>query len=102
METGGTWMEINCGMINDFLVLDIDSLGIDEKRQLLDLFEKIKSTEFPSIFDQLKKGFTPRRELDTALLRIMSYSKKESNQLLEYLYPALANEIEKLKTLMEG
>jgi hypothetical protein len=33
---------------------------------------------------------------------MMGYSTDEANQLLDYLYPALANEIEKLKTLMEG
>ena len=102
METRGAWMEINDGMINDFMLLDIASLNRNEKKHLLDLFEKIGKTEFPSILEQLKTKFAPRKEIDTLLLQIMGYSDKEADNLLDYLYPALAGEIERLKTLMEG
>lgn len=95
-------MEINDGMINDFLLLDIASLNRNEKKHLMDLFEKIGKTEFPSILEQLKTKFAPRKEIDTLLLQIMGYSDKEADQLLDYLYPVLASEIERLKTLMEG
>jgi len=102
METRGAWMEINDGMINDFLLPDIRSLNNKERRNLLDLFERIKNKEFPSILDQLKTEFAPRREIDTVILQLLGYSSEEAAQLLDYLYPALASEIEKLKTLMEG
>jgi hypothetical protein len=102
METRGAWMEINDGMINDFLLFDIDSLKKNEKKHLLDLFEQMKNIEFPSIIEQLKTKFAPRKELDTMFLQLMGYSSSEVDQLLNYLYPALAQEIEKLKTLMEG
>jgi len=36
------------------------------------------------------------------LLQMIGYSEDEIEKLLDYLYPALANEIEKLKTLMAG
>ena len=102
METRGAWMEINDGMINDFLLFDIDSLKKNEKKRLLDLFEQVKNIEFPSILVQLKTKFAPRKEIDTVLLELLGYSSKEADQLLDYLYPALAEEIEKLKTMMEG
>lgn len=102
METRGAWMEINDSMINDFLLFDIDSLDINEKKHLLDLFDKTRNTELPSILDQLKTKFAPRKELDTMFLQFMGYSGKEADQLLDFMYPALANEIEKLKTMMEG
>jgi hypothetical protein len=102
METGGTWMEINDSMINEFLLLNIDSLDRSDKRHLLDLFERIKNKEFPSILDQLNGRFPPRKEIDAMLLQFMGYSITEADQLLDYLYPALAEEVEKLKTLLEG
>jgi type I restriction-modification system DNA methylase subunit len=102
VETEGAWMEINDSMMNDFLLLDLASLNMNEKKHLLDLFEKIGKIEFPSILEQLKTKFSPRKKIDTLLLQIMGYSDKEADQLLDYLYPTLANEIEKLKTLMEG
>jgi hypothetical protein len=102
VETEGAWMEINDGMLNDFLLLDIDSLNKNEKKHLLGLFEKIGKIASPSILEQLKTKFVVRKEIDNMLLQILSYSSKEADQLLDYLYPALAGEIEKLKTLMEG
>jgi methylase of polypeptide subunit release factors len=102
METRGAWMEINDGMINDFLLLDVGSLNKKEKKYLLDMFDRMKNLELPSIHEQLKTKFASRKELDTMLLQLLGYSSEEADQLLGYLYPALANEIEKLKTLMEG
>jgi hypothetical protein len=102
VETEGAWMEINDGMLNDFMLLDMDSLDKVEKKQLLDLLKEIGRTESPSILEQLRTKYVPRKELDTLLLHVMGYSDKEALQLLDYLYPALALEIEKLKTMMEG
>ena len=62
----------------------------------------MKAVDFPSILEQLKSQNSSRRKLDTILLQILGYSDKEISELLSYLYPALANEIVKLKTLMEG
>jgi hypothetical protein len=62
----------------------------------------MKDIEFPSILEQLKTGFASRRQLDIALLQVMGYSSEEAAHLLESLYPALAGEIQKLRTIMEG
>ena len=66
------------------------------------LLEQMKNIEFPSILDQLKTNFAPRKELDTMFLQLMGHLNRETDQLSDYLCPALANEIEKLKTMMEG
>jgi hypothetical protein len=102
METRGAWMEINDGMINDFLLLDPYSINDDEKRHLLELFEKVKNVEFPSINDQFKKRFESRREIDRTILEILGFGSSQIETICDFLYPALASEIEKLKTLMEG
>lgn len=62
----------------------------------------MKDTSFPSILEQLRTKYAPRKELDTMLLQFMGYSGKQTDRLLDYLYPALASEVEKLKALMEG
>jgi hypothetical protein len=102
VETEGAWMEINDGMLNDFMLIDIDSLNRNEKKHLLDLFKDIGKAESPSMLEQLKTRFAARREMDTMFLQVMGYSEREARQILEYLYPALAEEIERLKNLMEG
>lgn len=40
--------------------------------------------------------------LDKAILKILGFNEKDAEQLIDKLYPALANEIEQLKTLMAG
>jgi len=36
------------------------------------------------------------------MLGVLGFGVGEVNRLLDYLYPALANEIQQLKTLMQG
>jgi hypothetical protein len=102
METRGAWMEINDSMVNDFMLLDIDCLTKNERKHLLDLFEKVRNVEFPSIIEQLTNKFPMRVEIDSIILRALGFGDDEINRLLDYLYPALANEIQQLKTLMQG
>jgi hypothetical protein len=40
--------------------------------------------------------------VDRILLKLLGYDKDKIEEILDYLYPALANEIENLKQLMEG
>jgi hypothetical protein len=43
-----------------------------------------------------------RVETDKIVLRVLGHSEEEVNQILNWSYPVLASEIEKLKTLIEG
>jgi len=43
-----------------------------------------------------------RVEVDGAVLRVLGFGEDEVGRIPDYLYPALANEIEQLKTLMKG
>jgi hypothetical protein len=101
-ETRGAWMKLHEYAMREMQLLDPKKLKKQEREQLLQFFDSVKATQFPSILEQLKTQYAPRKELDTILLRLMGYSDKEALQLLDYLYRALAIEIEKLKTLMEG
>ena len=95
-------MKLHEYAMREVQMLDQKKLKKQEREQLLQFFDSAKATQFPNILEQLKTQYAPRKELDTILLRLMGYSDKEALQLLDYLYRALAIEIEKLKTLMEG
>jgi Glu-tRNA(Gln) amidotransferase subunit E-like FAD-binding protein len=101
-ETRGAWMKLHEYQIRDSVALNPKALKKEEKEALLDLFEKLKNHEFPSILEQLRMRFLARVEIDMAILDILGYSEDEAKQLLDYLYLALAKEIQQLKTLMEG
>ena len=102
IETRGAWMRLDKYVINKLLVLDPTSLSKRERKILLTIFENIRSEAFPSFLEQLKKKYSPRVMLDKAILEILGFDEKAAEQLIDKLYPALANEIEQLKTLMAG
>jgi len=58
------------------------------------LAEKVRDISFPSILEQLKTKFPLRVEIDKAMLRVLGFGDDEINRILDYLYPALANEIQ--------
>jgi hypothetical protein len=101
-ETEGAFMQIDKYTLNDLMILNPKSLPDEEKQHLSELFEKVRNQEFPNILHQLKNKFPLRVEVDRAVLRVLGFGDDEINRILDYLYPALANEIEQLKTLMQG
>jgi len=81
------------------LVPDPKKLTESERNRILDVFEKVRETEFPSIREQLKTGFHARKTIDMLWLKILGY-KGSSEELLEKLYISLLNELEIIDRLM--
>jgi len=102
VEVEGAWMKFHRYLVDNSPVINPEQLKETEREMLLTTFEKIKDVDFPSILEQLKNRFWARVEVDEVILKALGFSKEETNQLLDYLYPTLAKEIEQLKTLMQG
>ena len=100
-ETRGAFLQIDKYTLKELQVLDPKILP-EYERSLLSTFEKVKDLDFPSILSQLKNKFPARVEIDTAMLKVLGFGDDEIEDILNYLYPALANEIQQLKTLMQG
>ncbi len=101
-ETRGAWMKLHKYQIRDSMMPNLKVLTSQERKRLLNLFGKLKKQEFPSILEQLKGKFPPRVEIDRAVFRVLGFGDDEIDHILDHLYPALANEIEQLKKLMQG
>jgi len=101
-ETRGAFLEIGKYMLDEFSILDPKQLSKEEKSRLLDTFNVVKGVTFPSVLEQLRTRFPLRVEIDRAIFEIIGFSQNETMRILDFLYPALVNEIEKLKTMMEG
>lgn len=102
IETRGAWMAFRKYVMNGLFVLDPSELSGNKRKTLLTTFDKIKDIEFPSFLKQLRDRFPSRTTIDKAVLSVLGLGDEEIDSILDYLYPALANEIEKLKTLMAG
>lgn len=101
-ETRGAWMKLHQYQIRSSLIPKLKIMTQEDRNNLLALYERLRTVEFPSILDQLRGRFKQRVEIDKAMLKMLGHSEHDANQVLDYLYPALTYEIEKLKTLMEG
>jgi len=101
-ETRGAYIRLDASVIRQIMIPNIDSLPEKALSLLLQTFSAIQNVEFPNILDQLRNRFSTRAETDKMLLEFLGYDKDEAQRILDYLYPALANEIEQLKTLMAG
>lgn len=84
------------------MVLDPSKLTKTEKNKLLNVFADLKGRELPSLLEQLTTHNPIRKKIDNGILEVLGFTKKEANELLQFLYPALAKEIQNLKSLMEG
>jgi hypothetical protein len=95
-------MKLHQYQIRDSIMPNPKAMTSEERKNLLDLFNKLKKQEFPSILEQLKNKFPLRVEIDRAVFRVLGFGDDEINSILDYLYPVLASEIQQLKTLMQG
>jgi len=102
VETEGAWMQFHKYVMDGLLTLHPLKITKIQKKMLLETFKKVKDIEFPAFLKQLKDRFWARVEIDKAILKVLGFNEQETNQLLDYLYPALTKEIQQLKTLMQG
>jgi hypothetical protein len=101
-ETRGAWMKTDISTLRENYVLDPRTLERREKNELLDTFNSIATQAFPSITEQLRTVYPARNKIDTTVLKAIGFDENEVENILNYLYPALHGEIEKLKAMMEG
>jgi hypothetical protein len=102
VETRGAWMQFHKYVMDDLLTLHPLKLSNNQRKALLQTFEEVKEIAFPSFLKQLKDKFPARVAIDKTVLEVLGFGDDEINRILDYLYPSLANEIEQLKTLMQG
>ena len=96
-ETTGQFSTIRSDDLVLIDILDIDKLISKEKQILLDLFEKLKTVEFPSIVEQLETRFWARVELDKTILSVLGFSDKEIDEWLPKVYDTLVDELKAMK-----
>jgi len=102
METRGAFMNYDKYVLESSLLIDTETLSSQSRKFLIDTFDEIKDEKFPSLLEQLRNKYPTRIKIDKAILKALGFDEEKAREILDYLYPALAREIEKLKTLMEG
>jgi len=99
-ETRGGWMELDLYVLEELYILDSRMLTQEERESLFKTFDKVAKSPLPSIHEQLRNKHPARKELDTALLRIIGMPEDEIETFLVSLYEQLDRELTKLKEVM--
>ncbi|MGQ9625264.1 MAG: hypothetical protein ACUVT9_07865, partial [Candidatus Bathycorpusculaceae bacterium] len=74
-------MKLHEYVLKDLWILDPSKLTKEERNLLLEVFNKVRETPFPSILEQLRGRFWARVEIDKAILKVLGFSEEETNQL---------------------
>lgn len=92
-ETTGQFIHIMEKDLVLFNIINPKKLSAKQKQTLLNLFENIRNTEFPSIIEQLETKFWARMELDKTILQILGFTDKEIEEWLSKVYKVLVKEL---------
>jgi len=96
-ETLGTYFRMRIEDWKQVFMPEVNSLNNEENETLLNLFEKLKNVEFPSVLEQFEKRFWARVELDRAILKVLRFSDKEIEEWLPKVYDAIVEELKAMK-----
>lgn len=80
------------------MIPDYSKLSGDEKLCLVNLFEAVKESNFPSILNQLENKDQNLRKIDREFIKLLGIEIDDN--LLDDIYRLTANEIEILRRLM--
>lgn len=86
--------------LDNFKIIQIINFNIltdDEIQAIKNVFETIKSVDFPSLLEQFEQRFWARIELDKIFLRLIGFNNKEINDWLLKIYDALVDEFNAMK-----
>ncbi|MBZ9577992.1 N-6 DNA methylase [Patescibacteria group bacterium] len=98
-ETLGTYIRMSAHDWELTKQINPRSVSEKEKETLMNLFEKLKDVEFPSIIEQLENRFPARIELDKKILKILGFSDKEIDEWLPKIYDILVKELKAMKEI---
>jgi len=101
-KTRGSWGRIDQHYIYEMNCIDPHRLGDEQCRELLALFDDICSKTFPSLMQQLKEGFEPRRKIDSAFLNILGINEIKQKQFLDNLHEIMYDRLNAMKETMKG
>ena len=99
-EVGGAWMGWLKDVLFKLLVLNYNDLSVDQKKELISLYDTIKYEPFPSLLHQFKSRYEHRILLDTTLAEIMELKEYTHLKDITRLYDRIIDKIDIMKEIM--
>ncbi len=101
--TRGSWGQIDEGYVFSMECVDPAKLLPLDRQALLDLFERTKTSTFPSLMEKLETDFAPRREIDNVFLNLAGIKGNDEQEIVrERMRTSALERIRGMKETMEG
>ncbi|MEM3245821.1 MAG: hypothetical protein QXN16_03575, partial [Candidatus Micrarchaeaceae archaeon] len=90
----GNWAKINeDDILSKLLIIDINKIDSEDKKVLLNLFEKLKAKKFESLLKQFTDLDEDRMLLDKTLLKILGFKNNEVDDYLKKIYEIVGSDL---------
>lgn len=101
-EERGSVMKWRQRDLKDIPVVDLEQLDDDKREELLQLYDEVATTEFPSMVEQLNGDFEPRKRIDKTWARILGWDTYDDEDELEKLHDQVAGFLIELGEMMDN
>jgi hypothetical protein len=85
-QTRGTWWRLDKHRFARTLIPDLTVLKQTERKQLLKVFDELRTAQFPPLLEQFKSSFEGRKRLDTAWLTLLGIDASRLPRVLKSLH----------------
>ena len=92
-QTTESYTDIQQGDLKNFDIIDISKLDEQTITDLLELYDELTDTEFQPLLTQYTNQTKNRVKLDTKLLTILGFDRKEIESILPQVYKAISFEL---------
>ena len=97
----GAWLRLDKRYLNRMRVINPNKLTEKDKKDLLNLHEKIATIDFTMpLLEQLRTNYKYRKEIDLAFLKLFGFDKDSAETFLTKLYAIIYQKISDLKRSM--
>jgi tRNA1(Val) A37 N6-methylase TrmN6 len=90
-QTRGTWWRLDKHRFARTLIPDLTTLSQRERRNLIELFEELRTAQFPSLLEQFKGSFDGRKKLDAVWLTLLGIDSKSLPKVIKSLHHYIYN-----------
>jgi len=100
IEIRGSWSQFSKKSLLNLPVPNFNSLDDNDKKKLLEVYDKVKDMPFPSLVEQFNTSFEGLMIIDKAIFSIPGLEEYKKENEITKLHLVLAKELEDLKEMM--
>jgi type I restriction-modification system DNA methylase subunit len=100
--TGGSWVKLHSKQMMKMPLPSFNKLTKQERSELGRLYTRLKDVRWTSLYEQYSAPTDERIELDSTILRIVGFSRKDIEGMREDLYKSIIRTFDAMREVMKA